>query len=116
LSGSKLTINEAIKAGPGVNQQGASVFFNGNNFVTVDHYEKWDTTEMRINFWIYIIDGSNDPESKLYCPILLKGHDDFATGSFVRYPAIFLHETQRKIRAYISLANKDKYKDVRRRV
>lgn len=111
LSGSKVALNEAIKAGPGVNEKGASAFFNGDNFVTVNHYPAWNTTEMRVSFWIYIIASTSDKEG-MYCPLILKGYDDYQKHHFNRYPGIFIQETTRKIRAFVSLANRDKYRDV----
>ena len=113
LSGSKVAVNEAIKAGPGVNEKGASAFFNGDNFVTVNHYPAWNTTEMRISFWIYIIASTSDKDG-MYCPLILKGYDDYKKHHFNRYPGIFIQETTRKIRAFVSLANRDKYRDVGR--
>ena len=112
LSGSKIAINEAIKAGPGVDGKGASAFFNGDNYITINHYDKWDTKEMRVSFWIYVIETTHEKNTKMYCPLLLKGFDDYTTNKFNRYPGIFIQENTRKIRAFVSLANQDKYRDV----
>lgn len=112
LSGSKLTVNQPIKAGPGVDEKGASAFFNGDNFITMNHNEKWNSKELRVSFWIYVIETTHRKDTKMYCPLLLKGFDDFATQSFNRYPGIFIQENTRKVRAFVSLENSDKFRDV----
>lgn len=112
LSGSKLTVNQAIKAGPGVDEKGASAFFNGINYVTVDHYDKWDSKELRVSFWIYVIETTKNKETRMYCPLILKGSDDFTDEKFNRYPGIFIQENTRKLRAFVSLENSDKFRDV----
>jgi hypothetical protein len=111
LAGSKIAINEEIKAGPGVNEKGASAFFNGDNWVTIDHHSGWETNELRISFWIYIIETTHEKSTKMYCPVILKGYDDFQKQTFHRFPGIFISENTRRIRAFVSLANKDKYRD-----
>ena len=111
LAGSKLAINEEIKAGPGVDEKGASAFFNGDNWVTVAHNPAWDTNEMRVSFWIYLIETAHEKGTMMYCPVILKGFDDFSLQTYSRYPGIFINENTRRVRAFVSLANKDKYKD-----
>ena len=110
-AGSKLAVNEAIKAGPGVDGKGASAFFNGDNYVTVDHYSKWDSQELRVSFWLYVIETTHESNTKMYCPLLLKGLDDFEKNHFDRFPGIFIQENTRRLRAFVSLANRDKYRD-----
>lgn len=112
LAGSKLTVNEAIRAGPGVDEKGASAFFNGDNYVTIDHSDKWNSKEIRVSFWIYVIETTKKPNTRMYCPLLLKGSDDFAKEEFNRYPGIFIQENTRKLRAFVSLENSDKFRDV----
>jgi hypothetical protein len=113
LSGSKIAVNQAIKAGPGVDEKGSSAFFNGVNYVTVDHYDKWDSRELRVSFWIYVIETTKKKDTRMYCPLLLKGSDDFAEQKFNRYPGIFIQESTRKLRAFVTLENSDKFRDVR---
>jgi len=48
----------------------------------------------------------------MLCPLVLKGDDNLVKEEFNRYPAIFIHEKSRKIRAYAALESNERFKDV----
>lgn len=113
LAGSKTRLHGKIKAGPGLDFPGASAFFNGDNHLKAKHRKAFNSKKLTYSFWIYLIANNVDKKSnRLFCPLILKGFDQFSGKKFHRYPGIYIDENTRKLRAYVSLSTDSRFPDV----
>lgn len=81
----------------------------------MDDRDVLSSSTLTYGFWIFLIASKSSAEKvqdDLFCPLILKGEDNFTLKKFERYPAVFFGEESRKLRVYASLERTEYFPDV----
>lgn len=86
---------------------GSSAFFSKSNYLYLDNNPTLNVLPLTISFYINInnkVNKNNDNYvNGIYCPIFIKGEDNFKSNSIIRNPGLFINESSLKLK--LSFAN-----------